>query len=42
MGPALAREWTQSLDGYEALAILPDGTTWQTAGFAAYLVPGDS
>jgi FAD:protein FMN transferase len=42
MGPALAREWTESLDDYEAFAILPDGTTWQTPGFGAYLVPGDS
>lgn len=40
MGPDLAREWTESLDGYEAFAILPDGGTWQTRGFAAYL-PGD-
>ncbi|MBO0804211.1 MAG: FAD:protein FMN transferase [Nocardiopsaceae bacterium] len=40
MGPELAREWTESLDDYEAFAILPDGTTWQTRGFAAYL-PGD-
>ena len=40
MGPDLAREWTESLDGYEAFAILPDGTTWQTRGFAAYLPGG--
>ena len=39
MGPDRAREWTESLPGYEALAILPDGSTWQTRGFAAYL-PG--
>lgn len=37
MGPDRAREWTESLDGYEALALLPDGETWQTSGFAAYL-----
>ncbi|MGD0701707.1 MAG: FAD:protein FMN transferase [Trebonia sp.] len=35
MGPALARDWTESLDGYEAYAITPDGGTWQTAGFAS-------
>ena len=27
-------------DGYEALAILPDGATWQTRGFHRYLVSG--
>jgi thiamine biosynthesis lipoprotein len=37
MGPDLSREWTETLDGYEAFAILPDGTTWQTRGFSAYL-----
>jgi thiamine biosynthesis lipoprotein len=37
MGPDLSREWTESLDGYEAFAILPDGATWQTRGFSAYL-----
>jgi thiamine biosynthesis lipoprotein len=40
MGPGLAREWTESLDGYEAFAITESGTTWQTAGFAAYLAVG--
>jgi thiamine biosynthesis lipoprotein len=35
MGPA-AREWVETLDGYEALAIAPDGARWQTSGFAAY------
>lgn len=40
MGSALARDWTESLDGYEAFAILPDGTTWQTRGFADF-IPGD-
>jgi thiamine biosynthesis lipoprotein len=35
MGPSLARDWTESLDGYEAYAITPDGQTWQTGGFAS-------
>jgi thiamine biosynthesis lipoprotein len=35
MGPA-ARDWVESLDGYEALGILPDGAAWRTSGFAAY------
>src|ERR1700722_17896852 len=35
MGPALARDWTESLDGYEAYAITGTGETWQTRGFAA-------
>jgi thiamine biosynthesis lipoprotein len=35
MGPVRARDWTESLDGYEAYAITSDGGTWQTAGFAA-------
>jgi thiamine biosynthesis lipoprotein len=35
MGPDLAREWTHSLDGYEAYAITAAGQTWQTSGFAA-------
>jgi thiamine biosynthesis lipoprotein len=35
MGPDLAREWTESLDGYEAYAITEAGGTWQTSGFAA-------
>lgn len=37
MGPALARDWAQSLDGYEAYAITQTGETWQTDGFAAYV-----
>lgn len=37
MGLDLARAWAESLDGYEARAILPGGGTWQTSGFAAYL-----
>jgi FAD:protein FMN transferase len=37
MGPGLAREWTQTLDGYEAFAITADGRTWHTPGFARYV-----
>jgi FAD:protein FMN transferase len=38
MGPERAREWTEdAIDGYEAFAIAPDGTTWQTSGFQQYL-----
>jgi FAD:protein FMN transferase len=36
MGPA-ARDWVESLEGYEAFAITPAGTAWQTSGFGAYL-----
>jgi thiamine biosynthesis lipoprotein len=36
MGNA-ARDWIQSLAGYEAFAITPAGATWQTGGFGAYL-----
>jgi len=36
MDPA-ARDWVESLDGYEAFAITPGGETWQTSGFRAYL-----
>jgi FAD:protein FMN transferase len=32
-----ARDWVESLDGYEAFAITPAGATWQTSGFAAYV-----
>jgi thiamine biosynthesis lipoprotein len=32
-----ARDWVESLDGYEAFAITPAGTAWQTSGFGAYL-----
>jgi hypothetical protein len=35
MGPGLARDWTESLDGYAAYAITTAGDTWQTGGFAA-------
>jgi FAD:protein FMN transferase len=39
MGPARARDWTESLDGYDAFAITPDGQTWQTSGFARHIRP---
>jgi FAD:protein FMN transferase len=39
MGPALARDWAESLDGYEAYAITDTGETWQTSGFAAFIAP---
>jgi len=32
-----ARDWVESLDGYEAFAITSRGADWQTSGFAAYL-----
>ena len=35
MGPA-ARDWAESLGGYEAFAITPDGAAWQTTGFGVY------
>jgi len=35
MGPA-ARDWVESLDGYEAFAVTPGGETWQTSGFGAH------
>ncbi|TXS80371.1 MULTISPECIES: FAD:protein FMN transferase [unclassified Streptomyces] len=31
-----ARDWVESLDGYEALAVLPDGRMWQTSGFSRH------
>jgi FAD:protein FMN transferase len=37
MGPARARDWTASLDDYEAFAITESGDTWQTAGFARHI-----
>jgi thiamine biosynthesis lipoprotein len=38
MGPLLAREWTRdAIGGYEAFAILPDGSTWHTPGLRDYL-----
>ena len=36
MGSA-ARDWAESLDGYEAFAITAAGAIWQTSGFGAYL-----
>jgi thiamine biosynthesis lipoprotein len=37
MGPALARDWAESLDGYDAYAVTETGETWQTSGFAAFI-----
>jgi thiamine biosynthesis lipoprotein len=37
MGPELARDWAESLDGYEAYAITEAGGTWQTGGFGAFI-----
>ena len=39
MGPARARDWTESLPGYEAYAITEAGDTWQTTGFAPHIAP---
>jgi FAD:protein FMN transferase len=36
MGPD-ARDWLETVDGYEAFAITPGGAAWQTSGFRAYL-----
>ena len=36
MGSA-ARDWVESLDGYEAFAVTATGATWQSSGFGAYL-----
>jgi FAD:protein FMN transferase len=36
MGPG-ARDWVESLDGYEAFAVTSACETWQTSGFRAYL-----
>ena len=33
---AAAREWVESLDGYEAFAVTSGGQVWQTSGFRAY------
>jgi thiamine biosynthesis lipoprotein len=35
MGSA-ARDWVESLDGYQAFAVTATGATWQTSGFSAY------
>ena len=37
MGPARARGWTASLDGYAAFAITTAGDTWHTPGFARHI-----
>jgi FAD:protein FMN transferase len=37
MGGTRAREWTESLEGYEAFAITAEGATWQTGGFGRYI-----
>jgi len=37
MGPDRARDWAESLDGYQAYAITAGGETWQTSGFAAHI-----
>ena len=39
MGPTRARDWTESLPGYEAYAITENGDTWQTTGFAPHIAP---
>ncbi|MEV0035478.1 FAD:protein FMN transferase [Streptomyces sp. NPDC050804] len=31
-----ARDWIETLDCYEALAVLPDGREWRTPGFSRY------
>ncbi|WP_078889201.1 ferric reductase-like transmembrane domain-containing protein [Streptomyces sp. NRRL S-1813] len=31
-----AQGWVETLDGYEALAVLPDGQEWRTPGFSRY------
>jgi thiamine biosynthesis lipoprotein len=35
MGPVLARDWLESVSGYDAYAITAAGETWQTSAFAA-------
>ena len=39
MGPARARDWTASLEGYAAFAITGTGATWHTPGFARHIAP---
>jgi thiamine biosynthesis lipoprotein len=34
---AAARDWVESLDGFEAFAITSAGAPWQTSGFGSYL-----
>ncbi|MFE4857760.1 FAD:protein FMN transferase [Streptomyces sp. NPDC056670] len=31
-----ARDWLEAMDGYEGLAVLPDGRQWRTSGFSRY------
>ncbi|WP_328697637.1 FAD:protein FMN transferase [Streptomyces sp. NBC_00342] len=31
-----ARDWLETMDGYEALAILPSGRVWRTSGFSRF------
>ena len=38
MGPQRGLEWAEEHPGFEAYAVLPDGTTAETTGFARYLV----
>ncbi|MBS2549907.1 FAD:protein FMN transferase [Catenulispora sp. NL8] len=38
MGPERGLEWAQERDGIEAYAVLPDGRTVETSGFARFLV----
>jgi thiamine biosynthesis lipoprotein ApbE len=38
MGPERGLEWAEAREGIEAYAVLPDGTTVETAGFARFLV----
>ncbi|SER86987.1 thiamine biosynthesis lipoprotein [Streptomyces sp. yr375] len=35
-GGDAARNWLDTLEGYEALAVLPDGREWRTPGFGRY------
>jgi thiamine biosynthesis lipoprotein len=39
MGSARARDWTESLENYEAFAITQDGDTWETSRFARHTCP---
>jgi FAD:protein FMN transferase len=34
-----ARDWLETLEGYEAFAITPTGSAWQTTGFPAHVAP---
>jgi FAD:protein FMN transferase len=39
MGPARAKDWTASLEGYAAFAITGTGDMWHTPGFARHIAP---